>query len=72
MKIKLLLLGLVLPLTSLLAQTVTLTNTTRGGSTYFEVGDGLQLNITGGLGNSAVDFADFVKEQRLGSHIHKL
>jgi len=56
MNTKLLLLGLVLPLVSLSAQSVTLTNATRGNGGYFEIGDSLQLNITGGLHLAAVTY----------------
>ena len=37
--------------------TVTLTNTTRGGSQWFAVGDSFQLNITGGQPGSTVSVA---------------
>jgi len=60
MNTKLLLLGLAFPLASLLAQSVTITNVTRGNSGYFEIGDSLQLNITGGLQNAAVTYTQIV------------
>lgn len=60
MNTKLLLLGLALPLASLLAQSVTLTNNTRGNSGYFEIGDSLQLNITGGLHSAAVTYTQIM------------
>jgi len=60
MKTKLLLLGLALPLASLLAQSVTITNLTRGNSAYYEIGDSFKLNITGGLHGAPVTYTAII------------
>jgi hypothetical protein len=53
-------LGLALPWASLLAQSVTITNLTRGNNAYYELGDSLKINITGGLASAAVTYTQIV------------